>query len=227
MVELARILEKHPQIVVVEDNVYEGMTFDDYFKKPLPKMCFQKGMFERTLSIYSAGKIFAATGVRSGWVIGPANLIRSVRSVHQYNVFCSYNVIENTVANSLVEITRPESTYMEDYAKRLIKHRDILVRELLNSKFDFDLWIPRGGYFVMCDISKVEVMEKYFLDEHGQRRTKDYAFAYQLAHENRVVCIPCSPFYGKENEHLGAQYVRFAFCKDEELIREAGRRLRA
>jgi len=50
-------------------------------------------MSDRTLSIYSAGKIFAATGVRSGWVIGNASLIKAVRSVHQYNVFCSYNVV--------------------------------------------------------------------------------------------------------------------------------------
>jgi aspartate/methionine/tyrosine aminotransferase len=77
------------------------MTFDDMFKKPLPKLAFQKGMFDRTISIYSAGKIFAATGVRSGWVIGPSHLIKAVRSVHQYNVFCSYNVLENTLAKSL------------------------------------------------------------------------------------------------------------------------------
>ena len=63
------------------------------YDKPLPKIAFQEGMADRTLSIYSAGKIFAATGVRSGWVIGPASLIRAVRSVHQYNVFCQYNVI--------------------------------------------------------------------------------------------------------------------------------------
>lgn len=225
LARIAEILSKHPQIIVVEDNVYEGMTFDEYFDKPLPKLSFQKGMSNRTLSVYSAGKIFAATGVRSGWVIGPSYLIKSVRSVHQYNVFCSYNVIENTLANSLTEISSPASTYMQEYATRLTSHRNILIKELLNCKFDFDLWIPKGGYFIMCDISKVEVMEKYYTDEQGNRRTKDYAFAYQLAYENRVVCIPCSTFYGQENQHLGARYVRFAFCKDEELIREAGRRL--
>lgn len=69
------------------------MTFDDMFGKDLPKMAFQQNMQDRTLSIYSAGKIFAATGVRSGWVIGNSDLIRSVRSVHQYNVFCAYNVV--------------------------------------------------------------------------------------------------------------------------------------
>lgn len=68
------------------------MTFDDYFLKDLPKFAHQEGFQDRTLSVYSGGKIFAATGVRSGWVIGNAELIKSVRSVHQYNVFCAYNV---------------------------------------------------------------------------------------------------------------------------------------
>ena len=55
---------------MLEDNVYEGMTFDDFYQKDLPKMSFQKGMEDRCLSVYSGGKIFPATGVRSGWVIG-------------------------------------------------------------------------------------------------------------------------------------------------------------
>ncbi len=57
-------------------------------------------MYDRTVSVYSGGKIFAATGAKTGWVIGPANLIKSIRSVHQYTVFCSYNVVENTMAKS-------------------------------------------------------------------------------------------------------------------------------
>lgn len=94
-----------------------------------------------------------------------------------------------------------------------------MIRELLKSKYNFDLWIPKGGYFVICDISNVEVMEKYFIDENGNRRTKDYAFAYQLAYEDKVVCIPCSAFYDKSAENVCSKYVRFAFCKDEALIR--------
>ena len=83
------------------------MTFDDYYGKDLPKLSFQKGMEDRSLSVYSGGKIFAATGVRSGWVIGSKSLIKSVRSVHQYNVFCAYNITENTIAKSLDVISRP------------------------------------------------------------------------------------------------------------------------
>ena len=82
--------------------MYEGMTFDDFFQKDLPKIHLQPGFEDRAVSIYSGGKLFAATGVRSGWVIGHASLIKSIRSVHQYSVFCAYNVIENTIAKSLI-----------------------------------------------------------------------------------------------------------------------------
>jgi len=68
-------------------------------------------MAQRTLSVYSAGKIFSATGVRSGWVVGPADLVKSVRAVHQVNTFCSYNPIENAIANSLLHISEPNNTY--------------------------------------------------------------------------------------------------------------------
>ncbi len=155
---MAEILQKYPHVIVLEDNVYEGMTFDDMYNKPLPKMAFQKNMRDRTLSVYSAGKIFAATGVRSGWIVGPAELVKAARTIHQYNAFCSYNVIENAIAQSLEEIIQPGNTYLNDAANNMVRHRDVLVKELLSSSLDIDIWIPKGGYFVLADISRVEIM---------------------------------------------------------------------
>ena len=93
MARIAKIVQKYPRIIIVDDNVYEGYIYDNMFEKPLPKVAFQEGMADRTISVYSAGKIFSATGVRSGWVVAHPSLIKSVRSVHQYNVFCGYNII--------------------------------------------------------------------------------------------------------------------------------------
>lgn len=92
--------------------------------------------------------------------------------------------------------------------------------------FDIDIWIPKGGYFILADISRVPIQEKYLYDEEGNKRTKDYAFAYQLTMENKVVCIPVSPFYDVKDASLGEKYVRFAFCKEEDMIIEAGKRMR-
>lgn len=51
-------------------------------------------------------------------------------------------------------------------------------------------------------------------DENGNKRTKDYAFCIQMAHEDKVVALPCSQFYDPQNVEEGEKYVRFAFCKD-------------
>ena len=225
MAKIANILKKYPQVVVIEDNVYEGMTFDSYFKQPLPKMAFQEGMRDRCISVYSAGKIFSATGMRSGWIIGPAHLIQAARSVHQFNVYCFYNVVENVATKSIEHISKPGSTFMEHEATRLRNSRDVLIKEFLKAPFDYSFWIPKGGCFVLADISRINVKEQYYKDENGNKLTKDYAFANQLVNENKVVCIPMSSFYDAGDSHLGERFVRFAFCKDEDIIREAASRL--
>lgn len=135
-------------------------------------------------------------------------------------------MIESTVAKSLKKIAEPSDTYMKDHALKLVKNRDILIEELISSKFDIDFWIPKGGSFILVDISRVKVDEKYMTDEHGNQRTKDWAFCHKLANEEKVVAIPCSPFYSEEDAYLGANYVRFAFCKEADMIRDAGKRLK-
>ena len=84
------------------------------------------------------------------------------------------------MTHSLAEITKPENGYLKELASKLTNHRNLLIKELLKTPYDFNLWIPKGGYFVLADISKVEVLEKYLADENGHKRTKDWAFAYQL-----------------------------------------------
>ena len=120
-----------------------------------------------------------------------------MRSVHQYAVFCLNNLLERTISLSLQHISKPEVKYHEQCALRLNKNRNTLLKILLKSKYNFKLWIPQGGYFVLADISECEVMEKYIYDENGNKRTKDYAFSIQLMHEDKVASIPCSSFYSK------------------------------
>jgi aspartate/methionine/tyrosine aminotransferase len=69
------------------------------------------------------------------------------------------------------------------------------------------------------------VDEKYMKDADGNPQTKDYAFVMQLAYEVGVIAVPCSPFYSKEDSALGEKYVRFAFCKQESMLLEAGQKM--
>lgn len=77
----------------------------------------------------------------------------------------------------------------------------------------------------MIDISKLDIKKQYLKDENGNPRSLDYASAFQFANENGVSVIPCFSFYDKNTKNID-KYIRLAFCKDEELLIETGKRLR-
>ena len=195
LARMAKILQKYPNVIVIEDSVYEGIHFDDMHKQPLPKMAFQENMRNRTIGCYSTGKIFCATGLRSGWVVGPQHLIHAVRAVHQFNVYCSYNVVETASQLSIEELNRTNNAYLHETAKKMENNRNTLIKKLATCPFDFDLWIPKGGYFAIADIGRCSVDEKYAIDDYGEKRTKNQTFSYQVCAEKRVVCIPTTTFY--------------------------------
>ena len=71
---------------------------------------------------------------------------------------------------------------------------------------------PEGAYYIMADYSTVF-------------EGTPVAFARHMAREIGVTCIPTETFYGPAHAHLGQNYVRFAFCKEDAVLREAGMRL--
>jgi aspartate/methionine/tyrosine aminotransferase len=73
---------------------------------------------------------------------------------------------------------------------------NILLKGLVDSSLNLNFWVPKGGYFLLTDISEVEIPEQYFVDpENGPKLTRDFAFVYYLANEFGVVCIPMSPYF--------------------------------
>lgn len=73
-----------------------------------------------------------------------------------------------------------------------------LLKVLSESKYNFKIAIPKSGYFILVDISEIEINEKYFsfrLEEGQDRNSRDLAFCYQMAFEDGVVIVPCSSFF--------------------------------
>jgi aspartate/methionine/tyrosine aminotransferase len=83
---MVKILEKYPNIIVLMDEVYKYMVFDDY--RTLPRMASLPGMWEKTITMMSAGKTFSATGSRVAWAIGPKDLIKKVNAIYHYSSCC-------------------------------------------------------------------------------------------------------------------------------------------
>ncbi|MER5859563.1 pyridoxal phosphate-dependent aminotransferase [Streptomyces sp900105245] len=190
-------------LLVVTDEVYEHLVFDDAGHLPLATF---PGMRERTVSIGSAGKTFSFTGWKVGWVTAAPELVTAVRSAKQFLTYVSSGPFQYAVAEAL---TLPDS-YFEDFRRSMRQRRDILAEGLTAA--GFEVFRPAGTYFVTTDIRPL-----------GEK--DGFAFCRALPERAGVVAIPNAVFY--DDREAGAPFVRFAFCKREEVLREAARRLRA
>jgi aspartate/methionine/tyrosine aminotransferase len=82
--KLTKILDKHPHINVISDDVYYFLPFDG---RKYHNFANMGNNWQKTLTIYSAGKMFNATGWKIGWGIGPEEIVRNVALVHESSAF--------------------------------------------------------------------------------------------------------------------------------------------
>ncbi|WEV78490.1 pyridoxal phosphate-dependent aminotransferase [Janibacter cremeus] len=189
---------------VVSDEVYEHMTYDGAVHVPIATL---PGMAERTLTIGSAGKAFSVTGWKVGWISGPEPLVTAVTTVKQYLTFTTASPLQHAVAEAL----RLGPGVLEEMAASLAARRDLLVEGLTAA--GFEVAVPQGTYFVVADAAPLGV-------------TDAVQWCLQLPEKVGVVGVPVSVFCSSPDETT-ASLVRFAFCKQEDKLREACRRLAA
>ena len=188
-------------LVVITDEVYEHLTFDDHEHVPLATL---PGMFERTLSLSSAGKSYSFTGWKVGWATGPAHLVSAVLAAKQWLTFTSGSPLQPAIAHALDE----EPDFPARLALELRGRRDLLCAGL--SEVGLDVRVPEGTYFATTDISALGWAD-------------GLSFCLALPERAGVVAIPSQVFH--DDAEAGRHLVRWAFCKQPELIEEGLRRL--
>ncbi|MEM7093999.1 MAG: pyridoxal phosphate-dependent aminotransferase [Actinomycetota bacterium] len=188
-------------LLVISDEVYEHLTFDDSRHIPIATL---PGMADRTITISSGGKSFSFTGWKVGWACGRPDLIASVRAVKQFLTFVNAAPFQPAIAAGL----RLGDDFFRDFAAELQAKRDRLNAGLESA--GFDVFSPQGTYFTTVDIRSV-----------GGDDCRDFCLA--LPERVGVVAIPSSVFY--TNKHEGRHLVRFAFCKQDHVLDAAVERL--
>jgi aspartate/methionine/tyrosine aminotransferase len=219
---IADILKDYPRVIVIMDEVYEYMVFDEY--EELPRMANIGGMWDRCINVLSGGKIFSATGLRIGWAVGPENLICYANYIAQINTFCSNITIQLAMADSLEDASKPYQGY-ENYYKwnraYYMKQRNYFV-ENLAKKTDFNVWLPEGGCFALSDISDKNLEKEMYLEgKEGEKLSKDFNFLLNYLYDKKVCVVPCSPFYTLDHQHMGHNLIRLPYCKKIETMNKA------
>ncbi|WP_069387527.1 pyridoxal phosphate-dependent aminotransferase [Cellulosimicrobium cellulans] len=200
---IAAVARRH-DAVVVTDEVYEHLTFDDTAHVPIATL---PGMRERTITISSAGKTFSFTGWKVGWLHGPAPLVTAVRTVKQFLTYTSGAPFQPAVADALSDDETPRAL-----ADSLAARRDLLCSGLVAA--GFDVVVPQGTYFVVADGAPLG-------------HDDGVALCRALPERAGVVGVPVSAFCtpGSATSRALASRVRFTFVKREDVLHDAVERL--
>ena len=189
-------------LVVITDEVYEHLVFDGRTHQPIATL---PDMFERTLTLSSAGKSYSVTGWKIGWATGPPELVGAVTAAKQWLSYSSGTPAQHAVAHALEH----EADFPVRLAATLQRHRNVLCDGLAEAGLEPRL--PEGTYFALTDVGHLGW-------EDGME------FCQALPERAGVVAIPAQFFH--DDQDAGRHLVRWAFCKERAVIEDGLRRLR-
>jgi N-succinyldiaminopimelate aminotransferase len=198
---VAQVAVEH-DLVVLSDEVYEHLVFDDARHVPIATL---PGMAERTITVGSGGKTFSVTGWKIGWATGPTELVEQVLGVKQWFSFAAGTPLQHGITAGL---ELPDAR-LDQLGTDLARKRDLLsdgLREL-----GLEVFPSRATYFVTADVAPLGV-------------TDSLEFCRSLPERVGVAAVPNQVFHASP-EGVETQ-VRFAFCKRDEVLADALLRLR-
>jgi aminotransferase len=194
--------------LAVTDEIYEHIRFqgDHVPIATLPDMR------SRTITISGASKTFSVTGWRIGWILAPAELTDAIRKVHDFLTVGAPAPLQEGVAVALKELG---PSFYRDLADGYRARRDLLYSALIDA--GFGCTPPEGAYYILCDFSRLAMPS-------SGAPLSDTEFAVWLSREVGVTPVPGSSFFREGGG--GRALVRFVFCKTDDILLEAARRLR-
>ncbi|WP_461587601.1 methionine aminotransferase [Winogradskyella sp.] len=195
MIQLQNIT-KDTDIIVLSDEVYEHIVFDDETHK---SVCLFNDLKQRSFITASFGKTFHNTGWKIGYCCAPKYLMEEFRKVHQFNVFSVNHPMQIGIAHYMQD----ENTYLE-LPQFFQNKRDLFLNLISESRFKFTP--SKGTYFQVLDYSAIT-------------ETHDVDFAKHLTKAFKIASIPLSVFNENNKDD---KVLRFCFAKtDETLIKAA------
>lgn len=196
VIALEKLIEKHPNLIILSDEVYEHIVFDG--KRHFSLLKYKK-IEKNLVSVFSFGKTYHATGWKLGYVVAGKSLMIEFKKVHQYQVFCCNSFLQYALADVLTN----KDLYLElsDFYQ---KKRDVFRKAVSASRFEL---LPCSGtYFQLLSYKNIS-------------NENDVDFARRLTQEFKIASIPISVFYQNLTDN---KVLRFCFAKNDDTLKKAG-----
>ena len=202
---LADVLVKHPDIVVVSDEIYEHINFVGEHAS----MAQFEDMYNRVVTVNGVSKAFAMTGWRIGYIGAPTEIARACNKM-QGQITSGANCIAQRAVITALEAPVSEIRYMIDR----FKSRRKLIIDLMTEIKGFQITEPEGAFYVFPDISY------FFGKKIKNHEIKDATDFSMFLLEEALVATVTGDAFGSPN------CIRFSYAASEEEIEEAMKRIK-
>ncbi|MCM2287453.1 MAG: pyridoxal phosphate-dependent aminotransferase [Sulfuritalea sp.] len=198
-------LVRDTKIVVVSDEVYEHVVFDQDGGARHESVTRYPGLRERSFVVSSFGKTYHVTGWKVAYCLAPRALMTEFRKAHQFIVF----TVHHPTQLALADFMRARPEFADNLASFYQAKRDFFRQQLAGSRF---VLLPCAGtYFQLATYAAIS-------DE------PDTHFVQRLTRDHGVAAIPVSAFNPDGDDQ---RVIRFCFAKNEATLAAAGEKLRA
>jgi aspartate/methionine/tyrosine aminotransferase len=194
--KLVELAQEH-DLLIIADDIYDLFVYENY--QHLTPSAVPGGK-ERTLTLNALSKAYSMTGWRTGWIVGPADLIAQVKEL-KAAVSGGASIVAQHAA--MAALNSPPEVLAETRAT--YTHRRQMVLDALDS-MGISYGMPQGGQFIFADISFTGM--------------DSISLAQKILSEEHVLAYPGSAFAKGWDE-----YLRITFLQPEDKLREGLERM--
>ncbi|MDE6342670.1 MAG: pyridoxal phosphate-dependent aminotransferase [Muribaculaceae bacterium] len=205
---LAAVLAKHPEIVIVADDIYEHINFVEGGRVHSIAEC--KEVFPQTVVINGVSKAYAMTGWRIGYLAAPLEVAKAVSKLQG-----QYTSGPSSIAQKAAEAALDGPQEFRYSMREAFERRRDLIVELAK---EIPGWIvnrPEGAFYLFPEVSAYIGS----VTPAGKKIENSGDYTMYLLEEAHVACVDGAAF--------GAPgYMRLSYATADDVIREAMRRIR-
>lgn len=188
--ELVELI-KEKDIVVITDEMYSAIIFDEYYS-----VAQMEEIKDKIIYVSGFSKIFSMTGLRIGYVACPEKFMKEIIKVHQYATSCAPSIAQYGALEGL----KKSLDDVEDMKKSFERRKNYCMDRL--KELNLEVAEPKGAFYIFPSIKKFNMTSEEFCEK--------------LLNEGKVACVPGTAF-----GDLGEGYMRISYCYGDDILKEA------
>ena len=180
--EIGKILEKHPNVFILSDDIYEHITYENFKFFTIAQISNLK---DRVLTMNGVSKAYSMTGWRIGYAAGPKDIIKAIAKIQSQSTTNPSSISQAAA----VEALNGEQNFIQERSKSFQDRRDFVVKSL-NAIEGINCLKPDGAFYVFPRCKDL-IGKK---DSNGKEIKNDTDFVQSLLENNGIAVVQGSAF---------------------------------